>query len=72
MKSSLLRVAFALVVMTVMAGAPKSGASAAQDLALVPFPKAVTLEAGRFSLAKSLTFEAFQQRGRSVDATPEC
>ena len=38
-------------------------ASAAQDLRLVPFPKSVALEAGRFSFGKSLTFEISDGQG---------
>ena len=49
--------ALSLVAVTALAAAAESGVGATQDLALVPFPKSVNLEAGRFSLTKSLTFE---------------
>jgi hypothetical protein len=46
-----------------MAAAAQSGPGTAQDLRLVPFPKSVALEAGRFSFGKSLTFEISDGQG---------
>ena len=45
------------LLVAAMAAAAQSGSGAKQDLRLVPFPKSVALEAGRFSFEKSLTFE---------------
>jgi hexosaminidase len=49
--------AVSLVAVPALAAGAKSGFGGTQDLALVPFPKSMTLETNRFSLAKSLTFE---------------
>lgn len=59
MRSPLFHIGFflSLAAVSALAAGAESGFGGAQDLALVPFPKSVTLEAGRFSLAKSLTFE---------------
>jgi hypothetical protein len=46
-----------------LAGAAERGVSATQDLRLVPFPKSVTLEAGRFSFGKSLNLEISDGEG---------
>jgi len=51
------RAILALVALTTVAAAAQAGVGVAQDLALVPFPKSVALEAGRFSIAESLTFD---------------
>jgi hypothetical protein len=58
-RSPLFHIGFflSLAAVSALAAGAESGFGGAQDLALVPFPKSVTLEAGRFSLAKSLTFE---------------
>src|ERR1035437_9182684 len=45
------------LLLAAMAAAAQSGSGATQALRLVPFPKSVALEAGRFSFEKSLTFE---------------
>jgi hypothetical protein len=45
------------LLVAAMAAAAQSGSGATQDLRLVPFPKSVALEAGRFSFEKTLTFE---------------
>ena len=41
----------------------QDGSVATQDLRLVPFPKTVALEAGRFTFVKSLTFEISDAQG---------
>jgi len=47
-----------LLWLTAMPATAQTNTSAsAQDLRLVPFPKSVTLETGRFFFKKSLTFE---------------
>ena len=51
------------LLVVAMAAAAQSGSDATQDLRLVPFPKSVTLEAGRFSFEKSLTFEISDGQG---------
>src|ERR1035441_1595713 len=51
------------LLMTAMAAAAQSGSGATQDLRLVPFPKSVALEAGRFSFEKSLSFEVADGQG---------
>src|ERR1017187_10019913 len=45
------------------AAAAQNGSGAVQDLRLVPFPKSVALEAGRFSLGKSMLFELSDSQG---------
>jgi hexosaminidase len=50
-----------LVAAKVAAAQSESGTT--QDLRLVPFPKSVTLEAGRFSFKKPLTFEISDGQG---------
>src|ERR1035441_9244132 len=50
-----------LVAAKVAAAQSESGTT--QDLRLVPFPKSVALEAGRFSFQKSLTFEISDGQG---------
>ena len=57
-----LGVASALLLAPPSLAAP-SGAGAAQDLRLVPFPKSATLEAGHFSFEKALTFEISDGQG---------
>ena len=57
-----LGVASALLLAPPILAAP-SGAGAAQDLRLVPFPKSATLEAGHFSFEKALTFEISDGQG---------
>src|ERR1039457_6738571 len=52
-----------VLLVAAMAAAAQSGPGTMQDLRLVPFPKSVTLEAGRFSLGKSLTFEISDGQG---------
>jgi len=47
-----------------MAAAAQSGLGATPDLRLVPFPKSVAWEAGRFSFGKSLTFEICDGQGQ--------
>jgi len=59
--------AYDATVRCVGAGRPR----APQDLRLIPFPKNVALEAGRFTFAKSLTFEISTPR-ESCPPTPEC
>ena len=51
------------LLMTAMAAAAQSGSGTTQDLRLVPFPKSVALEAGRFSFEKSLSFEVADGQG---------
>src|ERR1035437_280001 len=51
------------LLLAAMAAAAESGSGATQDLRLVPFPKSVALEAGRFSFGKSLTFEISGDQG---------
>ncbi len=51
------------LLVTAMAAGAQSGSSATQDLRLVPFPKSVALEAGRFSFDKSLAFEVSDGQG---------
>src|SRR5664280_3400224 len=41
----------------------QDGSGSTQDLRLVPFPKTVALEAGRFSFGKSLAFEISDGQG---------
>jgi hypothetical protein len=52
-----------VLLVAAMAAAAQSGPGTVQDLRLVPFPKSVVLEAGRFSLGKSLTFEISDGQG---------
>jgi len=61
-RTPFLSCASALLVAAMAAAAP-SGFGATQDLRLVPFPKSVSLEAGHFSCAKSLTFEISDGQG---------
>ena len=51
-----------LLVVTIAAAA-QSGFGATQNLRLVPFPKSVALEAGRFSFEKSLALEISDGQG---------
>ncbi len=55
--------AYLALLVTAVAAAAPDGSGVAQDLRLVPFPKSVTLEAGRFSLDKSLTLEISDGQG---------
>ena len=57
-----LRSALPLLV-AAMTAAAQSVFGATQDLRLVPFPKSVTLEAGRFSFEKSLALEISDGQG---------
>jgi hexosaminidase len=56
-KIAFLCAATALLLAPMTAPAQTDTSNSAQDLRLVPFPKSVTLEAGRFSFKKALTFE---------------
>ena len=51
------------LVLPASAASAQDGSGATQDLRLVPFPKSVALEAGRFSFEKSLTFEVADAQG---------
>jgi hexosaminidase len=52
-----------LMLAVISAVAQNNGSGAAQDLRLVPFPKIVTLETGRFFFKKSLAFEISDGQG---------
>src|ERR1035441_10317238 len=54
--------ASALLIAVMTVGA-QSGPGAAQNLRLVPFPKSVALEAGRFSFEKPLVFDISDGQG---------
>jgi hexosaminidase len=51
------------LLLAATAAAAESRSGAAQDLRLVPFPKSVALEAGRFTFEKTLAFEISDGQG---------
>ena len=58
--------AAACLALALGAQAVETGPDSAQALRLIPFPKAVTLQTGRFSLSKPLTFEISGNEGTAL------